>query len=308
MLASRKYLALGVLASVLLIACSVREGGKSQADGIAGLVDIGGREIYLECRGEGSPTVILQSGFRNNAMVWSQDPAETGASMVMPALAEVTHVCAYDRPGTIGFAVDALSRSDPIPMPQSPELVTADLHALLEAADVPGPYVLVGHSFGGVFVRDYADTYPDEVVGMVLVDAWPEQLTALLSPEYYERFNELVVEIPPALEGYRDLEFVEPGVVSKQMLASPPQLRPMPLYVIARGQPLGLQPDPQLENLPETVERAWRSGQDALATLTPDARYEIAVESSHYIYVQQPKLVVEAIQKVVEAVREPDSW
>lgn len=308
MLGSGRYLVLGVLASVLLIACSVREGGTSQADDFTGLVDIGGREIYLECRGEGSPTVILQSGFRNNAMVWSQDPAEIGATMVMPALAEVTRVCAYDRPGTIGFAADALSRSDPVPMPQSPEMVTADLHALLGAADEPGPYVLVGHSFGGVFVRNYADMYPDEVVGMVLVDAWPEQLATLLSLEYFERFNELVVEIPPALEGYRELEFVEPGVVSEQMLASPPQLRPMPLYVIARGQPLGLQPDPQLAEFPETVERAWRSGQDALATLTPDARYEIAVESSHYVYVQQPQLVIEAIEKVVEAVRAPDSW
>lgn len=291
--------------SVLLLACSV---GDSDADDFAGLVDIGGREIYLECRGEGSPTVILISGFRNNAMVWSADPYETGATMVLPAVAEETRICAYDRPGTVGFAPDALSRSDPVPMPRTPEEVVAELHAVLEAAGEEGPYVLAAHSFGGVFARVYAAAYPDEVAGLVLIDVWPEQLKTLLSPAEYERYNELVIAIPPSLEGYIELEFVEPGVVSDQLLASPPALRPMPLYVLARAQPLDLGPQPGFEDLTSTVEQAWRAGQDVMATLAPGTRYEIAVESSHYIYTQQPELVIEAIERVVEAVRDPESW
>jgi pimeloyl-ACP methyl ester carboxylesterase len=193
-------------------------------------------------------------------------------------------------------------------MPSTPEDVVAELHALLEAADEPGPYVLSGHSFGGVFARVYADTYPEDVAGMVLIDVWPEQLATLLGPEEFGRFGELTVAVPPGLEDYTDLELVEPGVVSNQLLASPPQLQPMPLFVIARGQPLGLETEPEFADFPGDVERAWRSGQDAMALLTPNARYEIAVESSHYVYIQQPRLVTEAIERVVEAVRDPDSW
>ena len=84
-----------------------------------------------------------------------------------------TRVCVYDRPGTLLNAEDTAgrSRSDPAPLPRTAQDVVADLHALLRAARVPGPYVLVGHSLGGLCVRLYATTYPEEVAGLVLVDA-----------------------------------------------------------------------------------------------------------------------------------------
>ena len=154
----------------------------------AGLVDIGGgRGLYLECHGQGSPTVILEAGLLSRSDVWSRDSKEPeGArTMVLPGVAAFTRVCAYDRPGTIGAVNPDLdpddplfypSRSDPVPQPRTVEDMVADLHSLLVAADVPGPYVLVGHSAGGLVVRLYASTYPDEVVGMVLVDATPEDV------------------------------------------------------------------------------------------------------------------------------------
>jgi pimeloyl-ACP methyl ester carboxylesterase len=165
----------------------------------AGLVDIGGgRRLDLECRGTGSPTVVFESGTGNGADIWTEDGAEAwrernpGASgiSVLPAGARLTRVCAYDRPATLLVSGEP-SRSDPVPVPRSLDAMVADLHALLRAGDVPGPYVLVGHSFGGMVARLFASTYPDEVAGFVSVDAanetfYVEGYEVLLRPDQYE--------------------------------------------------------------------------------------------------------------------------
>src|SRR6266478_3588399 len=135
----------------------------------SGLVDIGaGRKMYLKCRGSGSPTIVLESGYRNDADIWSAQ-FEPGKSTIFPEVAKFTRVCAYDRPGTF-LDADHLGRSTPVSMPRTARDLVSDLHALLQAAHVPGPYVFAAHSFGGIFARLYASTYPSEVVGMVLVD------------------------------------------------------------------------------------------------------------------------------------------
>ena len=151
----------------------------STGDDVAGLIDIGGRSLYLDCRGSGSPTVILEAGFGNDSEIWDSValPEDETGPAVFPAVAMFTRVCAYDRPGTYrdpGFP----GRSDPVEMPRTAGDIVADLHALLTAANVPGPYVLVGHSFGGLIVRLYASTYPDDVAGLVLVDAAHEDYYA----------------------------------------------------------------------------------------------------------------------------------
>src|SRR5688572_16401991 len=149
------------------------------AGDFAGLVDIGdGRHIYLECQGSGRPTVILEAGFRTRADVWSNDLVQPDAprTMVFQGVSEFTRVCAYDRPGTATVLEDGLhpSRSDPVAMPRNAELSVSDLHGLLQAAEIPGPYVMVGHSYGGMLARLFAAEYPDEVAGLVLVDAFSE--------------------------------------------------------------------------------------------------------------------------------------
>ena len=281
---------------------------------VAGLVEIGGgRKLYLECRGTGSPTVVLEAGYRSTARVWSEDLVQPAAPrpMVLQGVAAFTRVCLYERPGVTAVVDGRVvpSRSDPVPMPRTAEGVVADLHALLRAAAVPGPYVLVGHSLGGLFVRLYAAAYPDEVVGLVLVDAWSEQLRALLTPEQwqsYVRFNSVV---PPELAGERDYETIDFAAASAAMreaVAARP-LRPLPLVVLAHGQPFGV-PEAGLGFAPETLERAWRAAQEGLAALAPDARFAVAAESGHYVQLQQPELVVEAIRQVVDAVRTPASW
>ena len=240
-------------------------------DDYAGLVDIGGRSLYLECRGEGSPTVVLVSGYRASGRFWSDDLLQPDAprTMVLPGVAQTTRVCAYDRPGTVASIDedDFVSRSDPITQPRTSMEIVAELHALLQAAEIPGPYVLAGHSMGGFFSRLYASTYPDEVVGLVLVDAYSEQTETLMTPEQWEAMGQLsrelgsdtVVPIP----GYGDLETIGFGAdnatMRKAVAASP--LPPMPLAVLA-----------------------------------------------HDIHQDQPELVIEAIRQVVAGVRNPDTW
>lgn len=280
----------------------------------ASLVDIGGgRKLYLECRGSGGPTVVLEAGYRSPATVWTDDLIEPGSNrtMVLPGVAAFTHVCAYERPGT-DIVLDGRlqpSRSTPVPMPRTAQSVVTDLHMLLHVAGVPGPYVLVGHSLGGLFVRLYASTYPDEVVGMVLVDALCEGLQGLLTPEQWAAFVRINAAIPPELaedHTYETLDFAAAARTMRQAAAVHP-LRSMPLVVLSRGQPLGASAA-ELGVNPELYERAWAKEQDDLATLVPGAHHVIATRSAHYIQLQQPELVIAAIRQVVDAVRNPGSW
>ena len=149
-----------------------------------GLFDVNGHQIYLSCVGTGSPTVVLESGGNDPAAPWFA---------IERAVAPFTRVCAYDRPNTAGSA------SDPVPTPVTVQDAVDDLHALLAAANVPGPYVLVGHSLGGLINRLYASTYPDEVVGLVLVDASHEEqdarLEALVSPGLWQAYQEMMANV-----------------------------------------------------------------------------------------------------------------
>jgi pimeloyl-ACP methyl ester carboxylesterase len=118
------------------------------------LVDVDGHSMHLNCTGTGSPTVVLEPG--------AGDMASTMA-WIAPAVARDTRVCVYDRPGR-GWSEESDA-------PQDGTRVATDLHTLLHAAHVPGPYVLAGHSFGGLYVMAYAAHYPADVAGMVLIDS-----------------------------------------------------------------------------------------------------------------------------------------
>ncbi len=131
-----------------------------------GAVEVDGRKIHLECKGEGAPAVILISGYRSDAEIWTVEPG-LGLTPVFAGVAGFTRVCAYDRPGTI-LDADHVSRSDPAPMPRTADAIVAELHGVLQASGKAAPYVLAAHSLGGLFARLYAATYPGEVAGMVL--------------------------------------------------------------------------------------------------------------------------------------------
>ncbi|HZS04064.1 MAG TPA: alpha/beta hydrolase [Blastocatellia bacterium] len=117
-------------------------------------IDIGGRALNIYCSGEGGPAVILDSGAGQPGYAWSH---------IQPGIARFTRACWYDRAGE-GW-------SDPGPFPRTSAASAKDLHELLQRAGVPPPYILVGHSLGGLNVRVYNGLYPGEVAGMVLVDS-----------------------------------------------------------------------------------------------------------------------------------------
>jgi pimeloyl-ACP methyl ester carboxylesterase len=292
---------------------------ESAAQGdFAGFVDIGaGRRLYLECRGTGSPVVVLEAGYRSSARIWSEDLHQSGAprTMVLAGVAVFTRVCAYDRPGTVAALNDNVrqSRSDPVPMPRTALDVVADLHALLRAAAVPAPYVFAGHSLGGLFVRLYASTYPRDVLGLVLVDAYSEMLETLLTPERWAALVRLNVrsgsdKVKP-IPSYGDLETIGYGkdnAVMRQAAATTP-LGPMPLAVLAHARPFDLPKEAEGFSS-DALESVLRAANENLATLVPNARFFVAKDSGHDIHQDQPELVIEAIRQVVVGVRHPATW
>lgn len=297
----RAMLALFAAAAVSTTAC----GGSSPQGDVKQRVDIGGRALYLECRGTGSPTVVLEAGLRNRADVWSvlESPSST-QTMVLPGVAAFTRVCAYDRPGTT-LGVDDRSRSDPVPMPRTVRDTVADLHALLTRAQIPGPYVLVGHSTGGMIVRLYATQYPQDVTGMVWVEALPDDMRAHMTPAQYTTFVRLNTEPPPPLANYAELETISFDASFEQMrqAAATAPLRPMPLVVLSRGVPTADFPSSVPADFGPAFERAWQAEQTRLVTLVLGARQVIARKSGHYVMIEQPDLVIDAIRNVVDAVR-----
>ena len=130
------------------------------------MVHANGHLMHINCVGRGSPTVILESGLGNMSTDWAN---------IQPEVAKTTRVCSYDRAGT-GW-------SEPGPTPRDPKQIAHELHTLLGKAGIDGPYVLVGQSFGGLYVRMYADLYPKEIAGMVLVDSSHPDMWTRMPPE-----------------------------------------------------------------------------------------------------------------------------
>ena len=147
------------------------------------LVDVGGHRLHVNCAGSGSPTVILEAALGSGSPTWA---------WVQPEVARVTRVCAYDRAGE-GW-------SELGPEPRDAQQIAGELHTLLERADLHGPYVLAGHSFGGLYVRMFATLYPDEVAGLVLIDAsHPDQWARSDDGRAAQRANEVSAAIAPWL-------------------------------------------------------------------------------------------------------------
>jgi pimeloyl-ACP methyl ester carboxylesterase len=257
----------------------------------SGWFDIGGRRLFLRCTGHGRPTVVFEGGLTSD---WYD---------LQHQLSGFTRVCSYDRPG------GPASRSDPAPIPRTARDFVADLHALLRAALVPGPYVLVGHSNSGLFSVLYASTHPRQVAGLVLIDAVHPAyhkrqlalLKPLLPPEVWEALRREATTPPHRLVDPQGVDIWTSERQTRVALRRSP-LRAMPLVVLAHGRV-----DPSPPGWPgEEVERLWQQLQRELAELVPGGRLVIATQSGHNIHDEQPELVLDAIRDVVQVVRADD--
>jgi len=237
--------------------------------------------MYLHCMGTGTPTVILEAGSDDVVDTWS---------LVQPEVASFTRACAYDRAG--------LGQSDPGPETRDSVQIVKELHTLLKNADIEGPYVLVGHSLGGMYMRLFADYYHEEVVGLVLVDS--------AHIDQYERNAAVLPTESPneseSLRFYREW-FTNPPVYPElpRRLFEPGSLGDMPLVVLtsphkerAADLPAGLS---------DKWDEIWVELQNEWARISSHSTHIMADESGHFIQQDQPDLVIDAILRVVEEAR-----
>jgi pimeloyl-ACP methyl ester carboxylesterase len=261
-------------------------------------IDIGGgRKLYLECRGAGSPTVILESGYHDSSQPWSLSDGFPPA--VLPGVAAFTKICAYDRPGTLLYTDPPriTDSSSPVQMPRTAQDVISDLHALLGAAKVPGPYILVARSLGGLFMRLYAQSYPDQVRGLVLVDGFPTELPALFGSQW-PAYREVLNYPLPQFANNPDFEQIDVDASISQ-LAKAPALRRMPLVVLTKTKPFARPPSLSGFAFAE-LERLWPEAARDLVKLEPDTPHIFATGSDHYIQIHQPDLVIQSVGLVIE--------
>ena len=303
----------GVLVALMVAVSScASDSDDAAARDVAGPVDIGGgRSVYLTCSGEsrdGDPTVVLVSGYHDSSDVWTQsDVLSVIGSAAGPPVFEgvsATHrVCAYDRPGTVRYVegTPLTDRSSPVPQPRTAEDIVAELSAVLSAGEVAWPYILVGHSLGGLIVRLYAHTHPDQVRGVVFVDAFSPTVPALFGPQWPSYRDELlnppIDQLPIPSMHSPESERVDLDASVAQVLSAPP-LPPMPLAVLTKTESFaGLQ---SLPGLPaEDVNRVYEKAQDDLVALEPATPHTFATGSDHYIQFSQPDLVVSSTELVI---------
>jgi pimeloyl-ACP methyl ester carboxylesterase len=249
---------------------------------MSGSVSIGDRSLALECTGSGGPTVVLDHG---------QDRSGVDLIGLQHELARDTLVCRYDRAG--------LGQSDPVPFPRTAADAVADLHGLLAAAAVPGPYVLVGQSVGGVFVQLFARTYPEEVAGAVAMNAvpparpWLERALALMTEQ--ERAEE---EAYYRGEGEGEQFDWYASFTELDAAPAPPDV---PFLVLISTIAQCESPDDVCGRTYGVYETVMRE----LAESWPQGQF-LELEASHQIYGHRD--AVAAIRRVVEAVRDPESW
>lgn len=284
------------------------------------MVDVGGYRLHLNCTGQGSPTVILESGLGSPALQWA---------LVQQKLEMTTRVCSYDRAG-VGW-------SDVGPLPRTSQQMVNELHTLLHRAGIEGPYVLVGHSLGGFNVRLFAHNYPGETAGIVLIASGSENDDSRM-PQEYKKIEEsnkqtdrllitltrfgitrlvgnlgllssltrLLSEFPSDIQAemialtfyrpqywattYAELSAVEED---KSQVAATGSLGDLPLVVLSGS--------PDVSRLPssfpvEQIKRTFQDLQVELAGLSSNSAHIVCDTCDHYIPMTNPEKVVEVIK------------
>lgn len=291
------------------------------------LVSVNSTRMHIRCTGTGSPVVVMEAGSTDISLSWGK---------VQPGVAEFTKVCSYDR---LGYGW-----SDPLEGPVTARDVTSRLHSLLGAANISPPYVLVGHSLGGEYVRYYASRYPDDVAGIVLVDPGSEW-QMVRTGENFTREQQAAIH--SAVLGIRAMgKNAEDGTLAANLSLVPadPRLPPyefhayqallatrpcfwearaveaesafsifselqqaeitlpknIPLVVIASGNEMGFSQDPENNAEANTI---FRTLQQEMARESENGTYRVAPDTTHYVQLDRPDIVIGAIHSVVDATR-----
>lgn len=267
---------------------------------------VGDHRLHLDCQGSGSPTVVFDAGLGGSSLDWT---------LVQPEVASFTRACAYDRAG--------YAWSDPGPLPRDSEHIVRDLEQLLGNGSVAAPYVLVGHSLGGLIVQRFARQHPQRIAGLVLVDATHE--------DQFRRLEEAVT--PPsgnarswALLTMRDSYKVHEDLPEDvRRLAGAFVARAQSIVVVrselsflrktARPAAAGDLPDVPLVVISHRVitpaastregrlADMWMEMQLELAALTRHSKHVIAATDDHYVHIREPETVIDAVRGVVEQYR-----
>jgi pimeloyl-ACP methyl ester carboxylesterase len=251
--------------------------------GRCGKLDVGGYKLWIVCRGAGSPTLVFDAGFTDTGDTWDR---------LLPDVETVTQVCVYDRAG--------LGSSDPPPhQPRTSQQIVAELHTLLRQAGVASPYVLVGHSFGGLNMQLYAYSYPAEVRGLVLVDATHPDLWARVPTPT----DPVARSTQEAFTTGSNPEGIDFAASTAQVRAARTRAGALniPLIVISAGR-FEFPPDSTAQQRAQLTQ-VLQGLQADLVHLSRQGQQVIAAQSDHYVQRDQPELVVAAVRQVVEAVR-----
>ena len=274
---------------------AVAEAVEANANPMPGqLIDVGGHRLHLSCTGSGSPTVVLEPGGGGMS---------SDLELVTQAVAGDTRVCVYDRAGR-GW-------SEPADTPQDATQIATDLHTLLDRGQVPGPYVLAGHSFGGLYVLTFAARYPDEIAGMVLVDSTAPASKPSATPRGDGGSYDLAGRISALLSSSARLgvgrlfgatashaqstveEYVRAAASSAQA-ASLDDFDDKPLFVLTAG--VG-------------SDAAWMSAQDKMVTLSPNSVHRVIDGVAHAGMIhdeQGAAATTEAILDVLSSIRDDE--
>ena len=249
------------------------------------LVDIGKGRLHLRCAGSGDTTVLLIGGWGDAGDAWGD---------VETKLVQDARVCAYARFGT--------GTSDPPPSTQTFTTQVEDLHSLVEAAGEPGPYVVVGHSFGGAAAVAFASRHADEVVGLALLDTspvtWPQTVCAV--PDDGSEAAAMWTATCAAMSSPdANPERLDAVRAFRELAASAPDLGALPTVVLTRGDPAY----PGSADVARGLSSAWLAGQDEWAALSTNGKVIKVDTTEHYLHHVDPVLVTEEIRQLLPAPR-----
>jgi len=261
------------------------------------MVNIGTHRLHIYCAGQGSPTVVMDTGFGD---------ASDKLRPLQARIAQETRVCVYDRAG--------YGSSEPGPLPRHSRQVASELKLLLEKAGIPGPYVLVGHSLGGSNMQVFASQYPKLVAGMVLIE--PPSLQFILGRQFPELYQRAKQESPNILamaeqarkaSKFQEASFLETLASEHEMmlsesarqLAAVESFGNVPLIVMGAGQP-----QPAFGDQAQAFQQFWIEQSQALASKSTRGAFVLVRERGHYIYLDAPDSVLEAIRQVIKQARQ----